>query len=420
MQTAHDVVIENNSFSCRFDNTCLFIGSAGIPDYSNPAEVPGNVRIAQNTITNYKADNGGDWVSINGGNGIVFENNVITSAVTLNDVYLTMINIANGEAIFRNNSITTPVKLAPGNSATVALNMRTQEYQTTGVYEHNTIIHNNGNTPGANQNSCFTLFDSGGHPNIAMNVTFQYNLCHHDGTTVHGDGMQLIYSLGSTNLSLTDSFNGFSNIEEPITDNTGTYTTTNSNSVLRPALFKRENISVIDDLELNPISAHLDVNGTLDIGASSGVRSTTMLLDDDCVIDYVTCHGQTSDLMAKALKNGDTVELAPGTYAPFTLSNFENLPSAVRVRQRSSMQQGGSNGFQINSVHESTIEDVRVINVTTNTEDYLLTMDTLSTAMADYNTFGVVLFMDAGCASTPITPNVQRTSMPLLVLGSKT
>lgn len=407
IQTAHDVLIENNTFASRYDNTMLYVGVAGGPDYSDPAQVSGDVTVQNNVFNNYLATNGGDWVNINGGNNIIFQNNIVQSQVTLNDTYLTMINISNGQAEFKNNYILQPVKSAPQNAATVAFNLRTDLYNTDALYEYNTIIRRNGDTPGANQNSCFTLFDGGGHPNIPMHITANYNLCHQEGSTARGQGFQLQYVVGSSNVTVSDSFNGFSMIDAPMQDTTNSFTEVNANSVLRKALFKLENVDTSDDLELNPVSVQLDADGTTDIGAYSATRSTTMLIDDDCAIDYVTCHGHDTDLMIDALKDGDNVTIAAGTYSSVAIHDRNNITVTGAGADSTLIDGGGgTRGLHLHNVQDSHFSDIAIKNATTGTQDYLLTMDTLSTATADYNTFGIVLWMDAGCSSTPITPNL--------------
>lgn len=402
IQTAHDVVIENNTFACRFDNTCLYVGVAGGPDYSNPAEVSGNVLMQNNTITNYLPNNGGDWVAINGGNDIIFQNNTVRSAVSMNDVYLTMISIYNGQAEFKNNYIDTPVKIAPQNAATVPFNIRTQDYDTTALYEHNTIYRRNGDTSGANQNSCFTLFDGGGHPNIPINITARYNLCHQDGNTPRGQGFQLTYVLGSSDVTLIDSFNGFSNIAQPIEDSTNTITSVNLNTVTKNALLRLENVDTSDDFYPSPISVYLDVNGTTDIGAYSAARVSPILIDDDCIVDYITCHSNYITVLNDALKNGGSANIAEGTYPAFTLADFTGV--TIHGAGQNTVIDGASGGFAaiFDNIQDSNISGFNFKNATTNSTTYEGLVQPLSKDGTDYNSLPGILIMEPGCSANPI------------------
>lgn len=406
IQTADDITITGNTFECRFDNTCLFVGTAGTPDFSLDSDISNNVLVQNNTFNNYLATNGGDWINVNGGRDIQFLNNRVQSAITLNDTYLTMINISNAQVDFKYNYVIAPIKIAPQTAATIAFNIRTSDYDTNVLYEHNTVIQRNGNTPGANQNSCIYLFDGGGHANIPMNITARYNLCDQDGTTAAGEGIGLSYSLGSSFVTVTDSFNGFSNMARTINDSTGTITSLNANTVLRKALLRRENVDTSDDEQPSPVSVYLDADGTTDIGAFSGVRSTQIFIDDNCVVDYITCHSQSTNIISDAIKPGDTVALAAGTYPSFDIQNIDNVTITGAGDSTIIDAAGGSFGLQLTNVTNSHISGLLIKNATTNSSSYTLTTDSFSTALHDYNSFGpFALFLEAGCNANPVFAN---------------
>lgn len=228
--------------------------------------------------------------------------------------------------------------------------------------------------------------------------------------------MRLEYVLGSADVTFSDSFNGIYNAAFPLGDATGTYTSLNANTLYSDPLFRQENVATADDYYLNPISRYLDADGTNDIGAfgDNGVadRIATYLIDDDCTVDYATCFSNTSAVLRHAVKMGDDVTIAAGTYGPITLDypadgvSIAGAGSATIIDAAATASALGIaditnssfSGFQATGASS-------VIATTYETSLYLFDFDNNS-----YNqTLGIVgsdnvalLFQDAACGVVPV------------------
>lgn len=368
LQTADNVTISGNSFACRFDNSCINVVTAGVPDYSLSFDISSNVLVTNNTITNYIPTNGGSMINVNGGENVQFTNNTISSAVTLNDVFMIMVTISNAQAEFTGNYVLTPHKIGGANSGTWVFQVNNQSYPANVLFEHNTIYQQNENG-GATGDSCIGVFDDGTRPNIPITLTANYNLCY-QGTlplaSARGNGFRLEYTIGSANISLTESYNGFYNVLNHMSDITGTYATVSPTTVTSNPLFRRENVDTTDDLHLNPVSRYLDVNGTNDIGAYSAVRGNSFHIVNGGTVDYTTVHATDTYPLMSNLKNGDMVTFATGSYTPIHMTADALLSSGMTISgagDTTTFNSGGSTSpLSITSITNSVFSNLKVLN----------------------------------------------------------
>jgi hypothetical protein len=96
---------------------------------------------------------------------------------------------------------------------------------------------------------------------------------------------------------------------------------------------KVDDASSANDLQTADFSPYLDVNGSLDIGATSAARRTSIYLDDDGTIDYAGSGGvdaTSTASIAQFLRSGDTVYLAAGTYRAFNV-NSSSATSSISI-----------------------------------------------------------------------------------------
>ncbi len=381
LQGADNGLIENNSIECRF-SSCVNVVTSGAPDYSDPPGDPlddhicNHVLFNNNTITNYALGSLGDWVIISGGKDIRFTNNTIESAITMSDTYLTLVTVQNAQAEFTGNYIITPQKVPGATNGTWAFNVRVDQYDIDALYENNTIYGQNVSTA-AGGDACIGVFDGGGNPNVPVTITANYNLCYQSSTPAAGTAINLTYNIGSTNVTLNDSYNGFYNFSTLLNDSTGTITSLNSNTVTSNPLFRTENIAVTDDYYPSPISRYLDVNGSLDIGAYSGTRVSDYLIDDDCVVDFATCFSNTLDVLPHAISTGDTVHIGAGTYDSATFTGPPSGASDVTITGAGSgtiiHSSGSEDALTIDGIDNSTVQDFAVENATDATFTYTIT-----------------------------------------------
>ncbi len=381
LQGADNGLIENNSIECRF-STCVNVVTSGAPDYSDPPGDPlddhicNHVHINDNTITNYALGTLGDWVYIGAGEDIRFTNNTIKSAVTMNDTYLTLVTVQNAQAEFTGNYLITPEKVPGATNGTWAFNVRVDVYNIDALYENNTIYGQNVSTA-TGGDACIGVFDGGGNPNVPVTITANYNICYQSATPADGTGINLMYNIGSADVTLNDSYNGFYNFSPIFNDSTGTITSLNSNTVTSDPLFRMENVIITDDYYPSPISRYLDVDGSLDIGVYSDTRVGEYLIDDDCVVDYTTCFSNTLDVLPHSISTGDTIQIGAGTYDSATFSGPPGGASDVTITGVGAgtiiHSSGPEDALTIHNIYTSTVEDLAVENATDLTTSYTIT-----------------------------------------------
>jgi hypothetical protein len=386
LQGADNGLIEDNDIECRFSG-CINVVTAGAPDYNDPpsidANICNNVLINNNNITNYAIGNIGDWVLINGGKNIQFTNNTISSAVTMNNHYMTLVTVQNAQAEFTGNYIIAPKKVST-TQATWPFNVRVDEYHIDVLYENNTVYSQYDN------DICIGLFDGTNDPNINVDITANYNLCYNGSLTVAGSAISFSYDAapGNANVTLTDSFNGLYNFTSPyISDDSGIITALNSNTVTSNPFLRTANVTTSDDYYPSPISRYYDVDGTKDIGAHSGVRVTNYLIDDDCAVDYATCFSTTTTILNEIISTGDTVNIATGTYEVISLDSPVNNVTFIGAGANTIFDASGSgSAFSIENITNSSFSNFQVQGSNSNvTTTYSITRSQFTDGTTIYN-----------------------------------
>ncbi len=327
IQNADNGLIENNTIECRFSSNCINLVTAGGGpfDYTNPADVPSNIIINNNDIVNYNVGTTGDFVYFNAGLDIEFTNNTVYSAVVTDDTYITMVSMENSGIYFAYNYIIFPEKVPGASNGTWGVNIRVSDGDTNLLLEHNTIVVD-GTTNMMYGSACLGLYDGGSNPNPVINIEANYNLCVNISETVEvgASGISLSYEIGSVTINLTDFYNGFWRIQEEIIDSNDIITALDPTTVFTDPVLRTENLDVSDDYDPVPMSRHLDVNGTEDIGAYSAERVSEYLIDENCMVDYVTCFSNTTGILNLVASDNDSITLGEGTYLPFRLENGLN------------------------------------------------------------------------------------------------
>ncbi|WKZ29714.1 MAG: hypothetical protein QY314_02795 [Candidatus Dojkabacteria bacterium] len=360
IQTAFNGTISNNSFECRWNNNCLSVTPAGgsPEDYFDPSLVPSNIDIHDNDFINYNTNTWGDWVIFNAGVDIDFTENLLQSYVTTQNTYQVMLTAEKGEFYIANNSFIFPSKDSPANSGTWGLNLRTQDVDLYVVAEHNMFLMHGGSA------SCTGIFQSSDATTPAtVHFEFSYNLCADITNATDSTGFNFQYDSAFTTVLLTNEYNGLSEIEYPIQDTTGLWTSLDATTVTGNALFKTENASPDDDWHLAPMSRFLDVNGTIDIGVYSAARINEYTIDDNCVVDYVTCHSQFSSTITHALSSNDTVHIKDGNYAPLTIDRAVTNVTIIGESANVIFDAAGvSDGISIKDVSHSSFSNLTIKN----------------------------------------------------------
>ncbi len=375
IQNADNGLISNNEINCRHGSNCLTLVTAGGGpfDYTDPADVPNDIVINNNVITNYNSPTGGDFNYFNVGLNIDYTSNTLQSIQTT-DNFITMMTVANTEALIQGNTFIYPEKPPASFGGTWGLNIRVADGDTNLVVENNNFI-GMPTVSTISGNSCLGVFDDSSNPGIqVVNIAFNYNLCYNENEIVNDSGISLSYDLLSSAVNLTAEYNGIFNTDNIIADNTGTYTTLSDTNITADPVMRTENVSPADDYIPVPMSRYFDIDGTRDIGATSDVRITNYTIITGCIVDYSGCHSQSATIIDDVIKNGDTVNFGAGTYPGLTIS-------------------GPLSSVTIQGVGPATIFDgsinftsaLSIINVTSSIFDNFSLVNTTDTAVTTYD-----------------------------------
>ena len=387
VQKADNGIIENNTFECRFNNGCMSLVTAGGGpfDYSSPADVSVNIAISNNKFSNYNTSSGGDYVYIGAGINIDFTDNTILSAVTIDDVFITMVTDQNAEAYFANNYFIFPDKIGGAFSGTWGLNLRVGPGDINVLADHNTFIMT-GNSNMLNGSACIGVFDDGTNPVPNVNLEFNYNLCDNISSNPGGFGVTLNYFPATINLSVTDSNNGFGHIASLINDSNSIFTSLAATTLTLDPVLRSENASATDDYFPVPMSRYLDVNGTQDIGAFSGVRVSNYTIDDNCTVNYSSCFSHLTSILNDVLKDGDVVTVKAGTYPPIVLDHaFNNITIQGEGAGTVIDATTGGNGISLSNVNNSKINNLTVKNAIVASITYHMFSWAMSASGTDYD-----------------------------------
>jgi hypothetical protein len=124
-------------------------------------------------------------------------------------------------------------------------------------------------------------------------------------------------------------------------------------------------VDTTNDFVPAPFSDYYDVDGTDDIGASSGVRRSTTYIDDTGTINYSTVDATTTLDIPYFLRTGDTVNIAAGSYRAFSV-NSSNATSSITIQGAGVSTiigaQTGENALLLTNVSSTTISDMWVRN----------------------------------------------------------
>ncbi len=361
VQTAFNGEIHHNGFECRFGNNCLSLSPAGGDpgDYFDPTLVPSTINIHHNGFINYNPSTGGDWVIFNAGLDIDFSDNLLQSYVTLDNSYLVMMTLEKGRFSLDRNTFEFPSKVAPASNATWGLNLRFGDDDLLVAADHNTFRMRG---PEA---TCIGAYHSSPTDPSVLDLDLTYNLCASLDNSDSSIGFNLQYMPALVTLTLGNDYLGMSNIAHPVTDNNSLLSADDlaATTVYGDALFRTEDTNPADDWELVPMSRFLDVNGAQDIGAYGAARVSDYTIDDDCAVDYVSCHSHLSATIGKVVRSGDTVHVADGTYDRFAVDRPVTGVTITGQGDGTVVDAAGTgNGIALTGMSGSTVSDLAVRN----------------------------------------------------------
>lgn len=190
-------------------------------------------------------------------------------------------------------------------------------------------------------------------------------------------------------MNFTESYNGFYGIENLIYDSNGVITELDTTTLTSNPILRLENIDTADDATPAPMSGYLDINGTIDIGASSLPRINTYTIDDNCIVDYLSCFSQYLGIVGDVIRSGDAVTIGDGTYNPLILpSGLDDISLEGTGATTIIDASGGAQAFSLNGITNSTVKNFSIQNATTPNTAYHLFSLAMSYAGTDYDTIG--------------------------------
>lgn len=209
-------------------------------------------------------------------------------------------------------------------------------------------------------------------------VTSTYNLIYRVTTssTAQGSGFASFSAGSPSNLSVFSEYNGFDHLNG---NDDPTYFPAGAHSLLdRDPIFETGDATSTNDFTLAPFSAYLDVNGTQDIGAVSGVRRSTIQVNRTGTIDYSAVDAIQAADITDSLRTGDTINIANGTYDPFTVTSTADVTSSIQIIGSGAgtiidAAGGPRNGITLDGIVAPTIRDLVVKNANTSTSQYQIT-----------------------------------------------
>ncbi len=253
-----------------------------------------------------------------------------------------------------------------------------------------------------------TQFD---RSDIELDIAVSYNLLYNASTTSVNPAIR--YAINPTNVfNETNEYNGaygFASVVEQAIMGGLTTDVSDPSSLTTYPFLKIDDVSTTNDLETAAFSPYLDVNGGLDIGASSLARRSTVSIDDNGTIDYTTVDATSTSAINQFVRSGDSITLAAGSYTSFSVSSTSATTSVSIIGAgNSTVITAASNedGVRLAGVASSTLSGVRITGVAPGESEYAISKMLFSFGGSDYDDaivpFGVpantmLVLRDADC-----------------------
>lgn len=221
--------------------------------------------------------------------------------------------------------------------------------------------------------SCAGVYiTDGGVATASMSVTSTYNIFYSTSTANFGFDIQKD-AAGST-MNLFNDYNGFYTLTAFRNNTDNSTFSASSTSRTDDPYFRTSDTDGTNDSLLVPFSLFFDVNGTLDIGANTGVRRATMTVNPTGTIDYSSVDATSTLEAAAALKTGDTMSISAGTHVPFIVSStYATSSITIDGAGATSIVQGTTYGILFISVSSSSVTDLVVQNASSTVSTYTAT-----------------------------------------------
>ncbi len=402
MGTSTQGVIQNNTFYGRMAgeyNAAIFSTSVS----------SSQLLITGNTFSNRSEYHGGSMrlVMLEGAD-LTFATNTMNypTEFVLDTMDSSLMVFASGTVYIGGNFIDTPRTNA--NCAGIAVTIQNDAPWFANYTITRNTIRRRGDCTSGLPISVGTQFD---RSDIELDIAVSYNLLYNASTTSLNPAIR--YAINPTNVfTETNEYNGaygFASVVEQAIMGGLTTDVSDPSSLTTYPFLKIDDVSTTNDLETAAFSPYLDVNGGLDIGASSLARRSTVSIDDNGVIDYTAVDATSTSAINQFVRSGDSITLAAGSYAGFSVSSTSATTSVSIVGAgNSTLITAASNedGVRLAGVASSTLSGVRITGVVPGDSSYTISKMLFSSGGTDYDDaivpFGVpantmLVLRDADC-----------------------
>ncbi|PLX27289.1 hypothetical protein C0581_03470 [Candidatus Parcubacteria bacterium] len=356
-----------------------------------------SINILSNTIQGYVSDGGayGSVIESDSGlsntliatNTISFPTPVVTTSYNFNAIHMyssSGMDSSVTSTIIRGNRIIVRYDDSQtlGNSSEAAVNVIDISATSTGQIaveiSHNTIVCDP---------HCTNAISFGGwsSPDSSAAVTSTYNIFY-SAELFNSDGntdTAVEFNSGISSPTVYEDYNVFYNFSTNLNYSNSSQTI-GSNSLTSDPGLRLLDSNTFNDWMLAPYSNLFDVNGTVDIGADTGSRGSTFVIDADGTVDYSTIHATTTAALSSATSS-DTWNIYGGVYDGFSLSSITGFTLAGQEDGVILSAGASSNPIRLSSVDNSTFSNLTVRNASSTSESFTVTINPYSLDGTDYD-----------------------------------
>lgn len=381
MGTSTQGVIQNNTFYGRMagENQAVIFSTSVSSS---------QLLITGNTFSNRSENSGGSMrLVVLEGSDLTFATNTINypTEFVVDTIDSSLMTFASGTVYIGGNFIDTP--RTNTNCAGIVVTIQNDAPWFANYTITRNTIRRRGDCASGLPISVGTQYN---RSDIQLDVVASYNLLYNASTTSVNPAIR--YDIHPMNVfTQTNEYNGaygFASVVEQaiaggLTTNVGDPT-----SITSYPFLKVNDASTTNDLETAAFSPYLDVNGSLDIGATSMARRNTIAIDDNGTINYSSVDATSTSAINQFVRSGDSITLAAGSYTGFSVSSTSATTSVSIVGAGNSTlitAASDEDGILLNGVASSTLSDMRITGVGAGASQYAISKMLFSSTTADYN-----------------------------------
>ncbi|HBU06810.1 MAG TPA: hypothetical protein DEB09_01875, partial [Candidatus Magasanikbacteria bacterium] len=347
----------------------------------------GNMIFSSNTVDVYLTTDTSGLMHVSGDNNTVSNNTIIYRSTPVDDFYATFY-VQSGVNVMLNNNYIEFSTGFPSSSVGATGIFVTSFNDDIGVTIKNNTIDLGDCDPNGTGCGGIDVGNSGSSTTTLYSVTSTYNFIKSSRLTNNSGnvtGLNLSNS-SSSSVHVYEDYNAYYNLDINVDDQypQGEVVdlTQGGHSLSDVNPYYQAN-----GVDLVPFSPYLDINGDIDIGTFSGVRTSTIHIDDDGVIDYGVVDATSTSIITN-LRSWDTVLIATGTYAGFTVNSSsllsENLTITGAGAETIIDANSSGNGINLVGINSSTIQNLVVENAVTGSNSYAMNYHYFTYGGVDY------------------------------------